>query len=162
MDAATMKNRIVETVQALPEDATVEDAMERLLFLAKLQMSFPTCSLRGYCALTPNKMRTPSSSRCPRQSLATARSHANEAWWPWRYRQIPPNAPQRCCKRWTARARNDEHLLYGRPRWQRVYDHRIRGATTPVQPAARVVAFERRRRWYARSYGQALQRVRVR
>ena len=37
MDPATMKTRIVETVQALPEDATVEDAMERLLFLAKLE-----------------------------------------------------------------------------------------------------------------------------
>jgi predicted transcriptional regulator len=32
-----MKNKIVETVQALPDDATVEDAMERLLFLAKLE-----------------------------------------------------------------------------------------------------------------------------
>jgi predicted transcriptional regulator len=37
MDTASMKSRIVETVQALPEDATVEDAMERLLFLAKLE-----------------------------------------------------------------------------------------------------------------------------
>jgi predicted transcriptional regulator len=37
MDAASMKHRIVETVQVLPEDATVEDAMERLLFLAKLE-----------------------------------------------------------------------------------------------------------------------------
>jgi predicted transcriptional regulator len=37
MDTATMKNKIVETVQALPDDATVEDAMERLLFLAKLE-----------------------------------------------------------------------------------------------------------------------------
>ena len=37
MDTSTMKTRIVETVQALPEDATVEDAMERLLFLAKLE-----------------------------------------------------------------------------------------------------------------------------
>jgi hypothetical protein len=38
MDSATtMKNRIIETVQALPENATVEDAMERLLLLAKLE-----------------------------------------------------------------------------------------------------------------------------
>jgi hypothetical protein len=37
MDAANMKDKIVESVQSLPEDATVEDAMERLLFLAKLE-----------------------------------------------------------------------------------------------------------------------------
>jgi hypothetical protein len=37
MDAASMKEKIVETVQSLPDDATVEDAMERLLFLAKLE-----------------------------------------------------------------------------------------------------------------------------
>jgi hypothetical protein len=37
MDAVNMKDKIVETVQSLPEDATVEDAMERLLFLAKLE-----------------------------------------------------------------------------------------------------------------------------
>lgn len=36
MDTA-MKTKVVETVQALPENATVEDAMERLLFLAKLE-----------------------------------------------------------------------------------------------------------------------------
>ena len=32
-----MKQKILETVQQLPEDATVEDAMERLYFLAKLE-----------------------------------------------------------------------------------------------------------------------------
>jgi hypothetical protein len=37
MDTANMKDKIVETVQSLPDDATVEDAMERLLFLAKLE-----------------------------------------------------------------------------------------------------------------------------
>jgi hypothetical protein len=31
------KQRIMETVQALPEDATVEDAMERLYLLAKIE-----------------------------------------------------------------------------------------------------------------------------
>ena len=37
MDPANMKDKIVETVRNLPDDATVEDAMERLLFLAKLE-----------------------------------------------------------------------------------------------------------------------------
>ena len=37
MHTATMKAKILETVQSLPEDATVEDAIERLLFLAKLE-----------------------------------------------------------------------------------------------------------------------------
>ena len=37
MDAGTMKDKIIETVRSLPDDATVEDAMERLLFLAKLE-----------------------------------------------------------------------------------------------------------------------------
>jgi len=32
-----VKQKILETVQQLPEDATVEDAMERLYFLAKLE-----------------------------------------------------------------------------------------------------------------------------
>ena len=37
MNAPTMKDKIVETVQSLPANATVEDAMERLLFLAKIE-----------------------------------------------------------------------------------------------------------------------------
>jgi hypothetical protein len=37
MDAGTMKDKIIETVRSLPDDSTVEDAMERLLFLAKLE-----------------------------------------------------------------------------------------------------------------------------
>lgn len=37
MNAPSMKDKIVETVQSLPADATVEDAMERLLFLAKVE-----------------------------------------------------------------------------------------------------------------------------
>ena len=31
------KEKVVRAVQALPEDASVEDAMERLLFLAKIE-----------------------------------------------------------------------------------------------------------------------------
>ena len=31
------KQKVLEAVQQLPEDATVEDAMERLYFLAKVQ-----------------------------------------------------------------------------------------------------------------------------
>jgi hypothetical protein len=37
MNAPSMKDKIVQTVQSLPADATVEDAMERLLFLAKIE-----------------------------------------------------------------------------------------------------------------------------
>jgi predicted transcriptional regulator len=37
MNATSMKDKIVETVKSLPSDATVEDAMERLLFLAKVE-----------------------------------------------------------------------------------------------------------------------------
>ncbi len=37
MDARSTKDRIVETVQKLPADATVEDAIERLVFLAKIE-----------------------------------------------------------------------------------------------------------------------------
>jgi hypothetical protein len=37
MNAPSMKDKILETVQKLPADATVEDAMERLLFLAKVE-----------------------------------------------------------------------------------------------------------------------------
>lgn len=37
MNAPSIKDKIVETVQSLPADATVEDAMERLLFLAKIE-----------------------------------------------------------------------------------------------------------------------------
>lgn len=33
----TDKQRIVQAVQQLPEDATVEDAIERLCFIAKVQ-----------------------------------------------------------------------------------------------------------------------------
>jgi predicted transcriptional regulator len=34
---ASAKQRVVEAVQQLPEDATVEEAMERLYFLAKVE-----------------------------------------------------------------------------------------------------------------------------
>ncbi len=37
MAPQTVKQRVLEAVQALPADATIEDAMERLYFLAKVQ-----------------------------------------------------------------------------------------------------------------------------
>jgi predicted transcriptional regulator len=37
MNATSMKDRIVETIKSLPADATVEDAIERLLFLAQVE-----------------------------------------------------------------------------------------------------------------------------
>jgi len=37
MDETKVKERVLEAVRALPEDATVEDAMERLYFLAKVE-----------------------------------------------------------------------------------------------------------------------------
>ena len=33
----TAKKKIIEAVENLPNDATIEDAMERLLFLAKVE-----------------------------------------------------------------------------------------------------------------------------
>lgn len=37
MATATAKQKVLEAVQQLPSDATVEDAMERLYFLAKVE-----------------------------------------------------------------------------------------------------------------------------
>jgi predicted transcriptional regulator len=37
MVSTGLKQKIVETIEHLPEDATVEDAMERLYFLAKVE-----------------------------------------------------------------------------------------------------------------------------
>ncbi len=37
MAPATAKQKVLEVVQQLPADATVEDAMERLYFLAKVE-----------------------------------------------------------------------------------------------------------------------------
>lgn len=37
MGNVTTKQRILDTVRDLPDDATVEDAMERLYFLAKVE-----------------------------------------------------------------------------------------------------------------------------
>ncbi len=37
METSQVKQDIVRAVQDLPEDATVEDAMERLYFLAKIE-----------------------------------------------------------------------------------------------------------------------------
>jgi predicted transcriptional regulator len=37
MEAPQVKSEIVRAVQELPEDATVEDAIERLYFLAKVE-----------------------------------------------------------------------------------------------------------------------------
>ena len=33
----TIKEKMIKAIQALPDDASVEDAMERLLFLAKIE-----------------------------------------------------------------------------------------------------------------------------
>ena len=37
MAQQSAKQRVLEAVEALPADATIEDAMERLYFLAKIQ-----------------------------------------------------------------------------------------------------------------------------
>ena len=37
MAASNTKQRVIEAVRDLPEDATVEDAMDRLYFLAKVE-----------------------------------------------------------------------------------------------------------------------------
>lgn len=37
MTQRSIKQRVLEAVESLPADATVEDAMERLYFLAKIQ-----------------------------------------------------------------------------------------------------------------------------
>jgi predicted transcriptional regulator len=37
LTSQTIKQRVLEAVEALPADATIEDAMERLYFLAKIQ-----------------------------------------------------------------------------------------------------------------------------
>lgn len=37
METAQVKSNIIRVIQELPEDATVEDAMEHLYFLAKIE-----------------------------------------------------------------------------------------------------------------------------
>jgi predicted transcriptional regulator len=37
MPGSTLKQRAIEAIQALPEDATLEDAIERLCFIAKVE-----------------------------------------------------------------------------------------------------------------------------
>ncbi len=37
MTERSMKQKVLDAIQALPPDATVEDAMERLYFLAKIE-----------------------------------------------------------------------------------------------------------------------------
>lgn len=37
MSTETTKERVLEAVQQLPADATIEDAIERLVFLAKVE-----------------------------------------------------------------------------------------------------------------------------
>jgi hypothetical protein len=37
METSQVKNEIVRIIQELPDDATVEDAIERLYFLAKVE-----------------------------------------------------------------------------------------------------------------------------
>jgi len=36
-DGMTTKEKVIQAVQALPDDASIEDAMERLLLLAKIE-----------------------------------------------------------------------------------------------------------------------------
>jgi hypothetical protein len=40
METPQVKSEILRAIQGLPEDATVEDAMERLYFLAKIERGF--------------------------------------------------------------------------------------------------------------------------
>lgn len=37
METPQIKSEMIRAIQALPDDATVEDAMERLYFLAKIE-----------------------------------------------------------------------------------------------------------------------------
>lgn len=37
MESGTLKRKMVQAVESLPDDATVEDAIERLYFLAKIE-----------------------------------------------------------------------------------------------------------------------------
>jgi predicted transcriptional regulator len=37
MSGSTLKQRAIEAIQTLPEDATLEDAIERLCFIAKVE-----------------------------------------------------------------------------------------------------------------------------
>ena len=37
MPTVTDKQRVIEALEALPEDATIEDAIERLCFIAKIE-----------------------------------------------------------------------------------------------------------------------------
>ena len=43
METPQVKSEIVRAIQDLPEDATVEDAMERLYFLAKIERGLRQC-----------------------------------------------------------------------------------------------------------------------
>jgi hypothetical protein len=40
MSEAKAKDRVIDAVRDLPDDATIEDAMERLYFLAKVEKGF--------------------------------------------------------------------------------------------------------------------------
>ena len=42
-----LKQKMVETVEHLPDDATVEDAMERLYFLAKIERGLEQSEVGG-------------------------------------------------------------------------------------------------------------------
>jgi len=43
----TMKEKAMQAIQALPDDSSIEEAMERLLFLAKIE--------KGLCQADANK-----------------------------------------------------------------------------------------------------------
>ena len=47
MSSGTVKHKVLEAMEDLPPDATVEDAIERLVLLAKIE--------RGWPSSTPDK-----------------------------------------------------------------------------------------------------------
>jgi hypothetical protein len=46
METAQVKSNIIRVIQELPEDATVEDAMEHLYFLAKIERGLDSLTVR--------------------------------------------------------------------------------------------------------------------
>jgi hypothetical protein len=48
MGSPSVKQKIMGTVEHLPDDATVEDAMERLYFLAKIERGLDEADVRRW------------------------------------------------------------------------------------------------------------------
>jgi predicted transcriptional regulator len=55
--AESIKDRVLEAVRQLPADATVEDAMERLYFLAKIERGVADAEAGGVIAHDEVKRR---------------------------------------------------------------------------------------------------------